>query len=685
MKLKSLSKKTLFLAFLLSFNLTKAAPMIKEKEPEIPRFSIEYMDKSINPSVDFNQYANGNWIKNNPVPNDRSIWTSFDELDARNEYLLHQLLENARNNKNAPAKSVNRLVGDFYVSAMDTNRLEQVRLTPLKQDFAAIDRVNTMDNLFTLLADFHKFGANVIFSTGVGPDDKDSSIYAFGLGQGGLSLPDRDYYIKDDFQSQRHAYMEHVKKMFVLAGENMTDAANHAATVMSIETELAKASRSRIDLRDPIKNYNKMTTTELISHTPSVPWKLYLANRGITELPYAIVGQPEFFSAVEKLLKTKSLEDWKIYLRWHILHGAASYLSHEFDEENFNFYGKTLKGTEVQRDRWKRANSVIDGTIGEALGQLYIEKYFSKDAKTRMNDLVNNLRDVFRDHLQKLDWMSDATREKALLKFERFTQKIGYPDKFLDYSSLDIKSDDYFGNVRRSAAFEIQRQIVRIGKTVDRTEWEMTPPTVNAYFNPPLNEIVFPAGILQPPFFDTSMDDPINYGAIAVVIGHEITHGYDDEGRHYDANGVLNDWWTEKDAEEFAKRTKKIVDEYNAFEILPGLHVNGELTLGENIADLGGVSIAYDAMERALKKDPSKRKIIDGLTPEQRFFISYAQVWRTNIKDEAARVQITTDPHAPGKFRSFGPLVNYQEFYDAFGIQPGSPMWRPPQLRTRIW
>lgn len=685
MKLSSVFKQSLLVYFLLSFTALANATLDKNNEPPIPRFSIEHMDKSVNPSNDFYSYANGNWVKQNPVPADRAIWTSFGELDERNEYLLHKILEDASVNKGAPAKSATRLVGDFFASAMDTDRLEKLRLMPLKQDLAAIEQVKNVDDLFKLLANFHNLDVDAVFSNGVSPDKKDSSIYAFQIMQGGLTLPDRDYYFKDEFESQRAAYLTHLQKMFTLLGETAADAANHAAIVMNIETELAKVSRTRVERRDPIKNYNKFSTSELIAKYSFIPWKAYFSTRGIADLPYVIVGQPEFFVGVEKLIKERPISDWKVYLRWHVLHAAATLLNEEVETENFNFFGKVLQGQQQQKPRWKRAQSVIDDTIGEALGQLYVEKCFPKEAKARMNDLVNNLRVVFQEHLEKIDWMSAETREKALAKFKRFTQKIGYPDKFRDYSAVDIKRDDYFGNVRRASQFEIKRNIERIGKSVDKTEWGMTPPTVNAYFSPLLNEIVFPAGILQPPFFDITMDDAVNYGAIAVVIGHEITHGYDDQGRRYDADGVLNEWWTENDAKEFTVRAQKIIDEYNSFEILPGLHVNGELTLGENIADLGGISIAYDALERALDKDPSKRKIIDGFTPEQRFFLSYAQLWRTNINEAEARRRITVDLHAPGKFRAFGPLLNYQEFYDAFNIKPGALMWRAPQLRAKIW
>ena len=387
---------------------------------------------------------------------------------------------------------------------------------------------------------------------------------------------------------------------------------------------------------------------------------------------------------LNRLVRERPLADWKIYMRWHLLHGNAAFLPAAFEQESFAFFGKTLSGQPEQEPRWKRAAHVLDGTIGEALGQLYVEKCFPPEARARMLELVNNLKAVYRDRLAAVPWMS-ATRAKALVKFDRFTQKIGHPDKFRDYSSIDIRPDDYLGNVRRCAIFESRREIVRVGKPVDRSEWDMTPETVNAYYNDQQNEIVFPAGILQPPFFDVSMDDAVNYGGIGVVIGHEMTHAFDDQGRKFDADGNLNDWWSPADAQAFEARAQKLVDEFNGFEALPGMHVNGKLTLGENLADLGGVSIAYEAMERALAKDPVRRKNIDGFTPEQRFFLSFAQVWRINIREAEARRLVTVDPHSPGEFRANGSLMNSQEFLDAFGIQSGMPMWLPPEKRAKVW
>jgi putative endopeptidase len=653
-------------------------------EPPVPAFSISYLDRAIDPAADFYSFADGQWVKDNPVPADKARWGSFVQLAERNSYLIHALLEEAAAGDN-PEGTPRREAGDFYASAMDTNRLEQLRFQPIAADLQRIDAIKSTDDLFRLLAAFHDEGLTAMFHAEASPDARQSSVYALEFDQGGLSLPDRDYYLKDAFATQRQAYREHVAKMFALLGETPVEAAAHAAIVLDLETELAKASRTRVELRDPNKNYNKFSKAELLAKSPALDWPVYLAGRNLEQVPYAIVGQPEFFEALDKLVTSRPLSDWRVYLRWHLLHASAPYLCRDAEVENFNFFGKVLSGQPEQEPRWKRAFRALDRGIGEAVGQLYVEKYFPPQARQRMQDLVENLKTVFRDHLEKVDWMTEATRAKALAKFARFTQKIGCPEKFRDYSSVEIKRDDYLGNVRRAAAFDQHRQLARVGQTVDRAEWQMTPPTVNAYFNPLQNEIVFPAGILQPPFFDVAEDDAVNYGAIGVVIGHEITHGYDDEGRKYDAEGNLQEWWSPADAQEFDARAQKVVDEYNAFEPLPGVHVNGKLTLGENLADLGGVSIAYDAMERALARDPSKRKTIDGFTPEQRFFLSFAQVWRTNIRDAEARRLVTVDPHSPGRFRAVGPLVNYQQFFDAFHIKPGDPMWRAPELRAHIW
>jgi putative endopeptidase len=656
-----------------------------EDSPKVPRFSVDYMDPSVNPTVDFYHFANGNWLKNNPVPEDKSRWAGFDELQQRNWQLIHGLLDAAAADKSAPEKSPLREVGDFYASAMDTNRINELGLKPLKKDFARIDAIKSTNDLARLLAELQLRDVNALFSAYASEDAKDSSVYALHFSQGGLSLPDRDYYLTEGFAKQRAAYTNHVAKMFMLTGETETDARAHAATVLDLETALAEASKSRTALRDPVANYHKFTVAEVISNYPALNIKTFLSADGLEQVKTAVVGQPEFMAALDKLVQERPLSDWKTYLRWHVLHEAAPFLPTELDRENFAFYGTVLSGQPMQEPRWQRAARVIDGEIGEALGQLFVEKYFPPEARARMNELIENLKAVLHDRLERLTWMTEPTKAKALVKFDALTQKIGFPQKFRDYSSVKIRRDDYLGNVQRAAIFESKREFARIGKPVDKTEWHMTPQTVNAYFNPSQNEIVFPAGILQPPFFDVTMDDAVNYGGIGVVIGHEMTHSYDDQGRKFDEHGNLKEWWTEADAKAFEARAQKVVDQFSSYEPLPGLKVNGFLTLGENIADLGGVNIAYEALERDLAKHPEKRKKIDGFTPEQRFFISFAQVWRVNWREAELRRRITTDPHSPGQFRAVGPCENVQAFYDAFDIKPGEPMWRAPEQRAVIW
>ncbi|MFI5358375.1 MAG: M13 family metallopeptidase, partial [Opitutales bacterium] len=494
-----------------------------------------------------------------------------------------------------------------------------------------------------------------------------------------------DYYFGDQFAKYRTAFVEHVAKMFTLAGEAPEVAATDAKTVFALETALAANAKSPVELRDPLANYNKMPTTGLAAIFPAFPLATYLADRGITG-PAAgeiIVGQPKFFEGLQQQLTARPLGEWKTYLRYRLLRTSASYLAAPFEQEYFHFYSTVLRGTPAMEPRWQRASRVVDGEIGEALGQLYVARYYPPEAKARMDQMIHNITAVMRSRLEKVDWMTETTRQKALAKFDRFVAKIGHPDKWRDYATVDVKPGAYLANVRAATAFEVRREIAKLGQPVDKMEWDMTPPTVNAYFNPTANNINFPAGILQPPFFDFTLDDAVNYGGIGAVIGHEITHGFDDQGRHYDADGNLSEWWTEKDAAEFKARAQKVVDQFNSYEVLPGVHVNGELTLGENIADLGGVSLAYEALERSLVG--KERKLIDGLTPEQRFFLSWAQVWRTNIRESALRQQVAADPHAPGNYRAIGPLVNFQPFYDAFGIKEGDPMWRKPELRAKIW
>ena len=656
--------------------------------PAAPRFSVNYMDTSVNPGADFFRYACGGWLASNPVPADKSRWGAFEELQDRNWHLIHDILLSTIDDCDAkppPPHSPLGEVGAFYASAMNTNRLEELGLTPLREDFARIAALKSAAEIFPFVADLQARNIPALFSSGVSPDARNSGFYAFELGEGGLGLPDRDYYLSGEFADKRAAYEVHIAKMLVLAGDTESAAKTRAATILELETALAKACKPRADLRDPVANYHKFTVAEAVEKYPRLALRAYLRASDIPSLREVIIHQPDFFAALDTLVSERPLDDWKTYLRWHVLRASAPYLNAAAESESFAFYGTVISGQLQQEPRWQRSARAIDAHIGEALGQLYVEKNFPPEARARMADLVENLKTVFRDHLQKVPWMTPATRARALEKFDRFTQKIGYPAKFRDYSSVKLLPDDFLGNVRRAALFESRRELARVGKAVDRSEWDMTPQTVNAYFNPNQNEIVFPAGILQPPFFDLTMDDAVNYGAIGVVIGHEMTHGYDDEGRKFDGDGNLKDWWTAADAQAFEARAQLVVDEYSGFEALPGVHVNGRLTLGENLADLGGVTLAYDALERALAREPAKRKTVDGLTPDQRFFISFAQVWRTNWRPDALRQRITTDVHSPGQFRAIGPEENFQPFYDAFGIREGAPLWRAPALRAVIW
>ena len=656
-----------------------------DSTPAIPRFSTNYLNRAVDPTVDFFGFATGGWTKTHPVPADKSRWSGFDELQERNLFLIRSLLEECAADTQAPAGSAKRMAGVFYKSALDTNRIEKLGISPIESDLNRIGTIGSVEEGLRLVADLHRRGVGAVFDSTVTPDPKNSSVYALMLWQGGLGLPDRDYYLADGFKKERQAYQAHIASMLRFLGDSESSAATAAEQILELETLLAKSSRSRVDLRDDEKNYHRKTLTELQQLTPNLPWSEYFGELGVSKMDYVVVGQPEFFQALDRAVKETEPEVWANYLRWHVLRSMAPFLTASIEERSFQFYGTTLRGQPQNEPRWKRAAKVIDSSIGEAVGQLYAERHFPAEARRRMAELVDNLKEVFKDRLARLEWMSEPTRQEALKKFARFTTKIGHPETFRDYSSIVLKVDDYFGNVQRSAEFETKRQVARIGKPVDRKEWGMLPQTVNAYFNPLYNEIVFPAGILQPPFFDPTLDDAINYGAIGVVIGHEITHGYDDQGRKYDAEGNLKDWWTESDSQEFKKRTDKLVAQYGKYEALPGQFVNGQLTLGENIADLGGTSIAFEALQRVLAKNPSKRNTIDGMTPEQRFFLSLSQLWRVNWREAELRRRLTVDPHSPGQFRGIGPHVNVEAFYKAWNITEKSPLYRKPEDRAVIW
>lgn len=644
-------------------------------------FSVDNMDRSVDPLRDFYSYASGNWVKKNSVPTDKSSWNSFLELMEDNNDRLREILESCRNGENEGNNGSAKLLGDFYTSAMNVEVLEEVRFEPVKPYMDLVEGLSTRDDLAEILAGLHLYGISPFFNIISQTDEKNSEIYAFFIHQGGLALPDRDYYLSENFSETREKYREHVNRIFSIYGYSVSEAAKASKYVLSIESDIAKASRSRADLRDAEKNYNRLQISEIREKFKSLDISGYLGHLNLPKVEYVVVGQPEFLQSVEGMISSMPIEGLRAYLAWNVLHSAAPFLFSEIQEENFDMFGRTIMGQKEQEPRWKRSVRVIDQQIGEALGELYVGKYFGPEARERMARMVEDIREVFRDRLHSLEWMTDETKKQAISKFEKFTTKIGHPARFRDYSSVFIKNDDFFGNVCRAEAFEMRREIDRTGKPVDRDEWWMTPPTVNAYFSPPDNEIVFPAGILQPPFFDTEMDIAVNYGAIGSVISHEITHGYDDQGRRYDEKGNLRDWWTKEDESNFMERAKDVIDLYSSMEILPGIHVNGELTLGENIADFGGVRIAFEALQRRLTKEPDLRKSADGLTPEQRFFISYGQVWKENILEPMQKMLATVDPHSPNRFRATLPVYSHRAFEETFG--PLSSSGSPP-LRKKI-
>jgi putative endopeptidase len=641
------------------------------------------MDTTVSPGENFFLYANGKWMKDTEIPADQTGWGSFYTLYEDNQKILRTILEDATKEDNATG-SAGQKVADLYASGMDTVAIEKLGYEPVKPLLAKIDAVKDYKQLVNLSADGYKEGDGFLFALYVGPDDRISTKNAVNLGQASLNLPNRDYYFNADSATLniRKKYLEYIVKLFTLTGTDQGTAKKNADAILKLETEIAASHSTPVELRDPVKNYNKYAVADLQKELPDLNLRDIL-NRMLIKTDTVLVGQPKYYKALNTLLKSQPLDVWKAKLKFKAISDAAPALSKDFRDARFDFYGKTLSGQKVQTDRWKTMVETVDGGLGELLGQLYAEKYFKPEAKERMLTLVNNLQKVYKSRIEKLDWMSNETKQRALAKLDAFTKKIGYPDTWKKYDDVTIDRGAYYKNLQSIAEHDYKEMIDKLGKPVDKTEWGMTPPTVNAYYNPSFNEIVFPAGILQFPFFDFGADDAINYGAIGAVIGHEMTHGFDDQGRQYDKDGNLKDWWTPADAKLFTGKANVVVDQYNKYTVLDNQKVNGSLTLGENLADIGGVAIAYEAFK--LTDQGRGNEKVDGFTPDQRFFLSYAQVWRIKNRDETMRMRIQVDPHSPEMYRVNGPLSNMPEFYKAFGIKPGDKMYKAEADRVKVW
>jgi len=639
-------------------------------------------DRSVRPQDDFFRYVNGGWISRTEIPADASSWGAFNELRENSRTALHTIVEDAARG-NSAAGSEARKVGDLYASYMDSARVESLGITPLKGDLAAIAALNSTSQLPATFARFARIRVGGPFSVGVGADQKSSNENIVSISQSGLGLPDRDYYLLNDAKMAqvRDAYRGYIAKLFTLA--NQPDAAGAANRVLALETAIASKHWDRARGRDRNATYNKMTVAQLAALSPSYDWRTYLKDAGLGAAQNVVVRQPDYISGMDSLIKATPASTWREYLTFKLLDSYAEELPSAFETARFDFRGRTLSGQQAESERWKRGVNEVEGALGEAVGKLYVQRNFKPEAKARMDAMIRNLRQAYAIGIDSLDWMSPATKAQAKAKLAHFTVKIAYPDQWRDYSKLTIKRDDLLGNAKRAAEFRYDDMVSQLGKPVDKARWGMTPQTVNAYYNASNNEIVFPAAILQPPFFDVNADDAVNYGAIGAVIGHEIGHGFDDQGRKSDGEGNLRDWWTPDDAKAFDARTEKLGAQYDALSPFPGTHVNGKLTMGENIGDVSGLAQAYRAYRISLNgKEPP---VIGGLTGDQRFFLGFAQIWRTKYREAALRQQILSDPHSPGMYRAYVPLVNNDVFMKAWNVQPGDKMYRAPEDRVKIW
>lgn len=677
----------LFLSIALS-SCKSSQEVTAKKEPA--GINVGYMDKSTNPADDFNRYVNGTWLDKTEIPADRTRWGSFDELRKNTDADVMVILKEAINDKSIDPNSDQAKAISLYKTVLDTVSRNKAGIEPLKPYLAKINSVQNADQLVALLAEMEPEMGLGFFGSYIGADAKNSNKNVIYVGTGSLGLPDRDYYVSDapDNKEKREKYIVHVTKMLQYLGESEATANANAKKILALETKMSTATLDRVERRDRRKTYNPMSFSDLQKLAPTVKWDSYFQAVGIGKVDSLVVSQPKYLQTVETILKDNQVEDWKAYMRWTALRGSAGLLSTDIENANFDFYGKTLTGAVKQRPAEERALATVNGRLGEALGKLYVAKKFPPEAKEKAQAMIVNVMKAFDNRIDNLPWMTKATKENAKIKLNKFRVKIGYPDKWKDYSALEVKAPEnggtYFDNSRMYARWSHKQNIDKLGKPVDKEEWGMSPQTVNAYFSPTNNEIVFPAAILQPPFYDYKADEAVNYGGIGAVIGHEISHGFDDSGSRYNADGNLVNWWSDEDLKQFTTLGSALADQYSALEPLPGIFVDGKFTLGENIGDLGGVNAAFDGLQIYLKENGNPG-LIDGFTPEQRFFISWATIWRSKMRDEAIKNQVKTDPHSPGMYRAYVPLQNVEAFYKAFNIQSNNGMYLKPEDRVKIW
>ena len=679
------SSKTLLTVFVFTSAFQINA---QQKKPGI---NTALMDKSVSPKDNFFQFVNGTWLKNTEIPADKTRWGSFDELRQNTDKDALAILKEASKNPKYPSTTDQGKAISMYKAAMDTVARNKQGISPLKMYLANIDNVKNIEDLQKLMMELEaKGGGAGFFGFGIGADDKNSNRNVVSLGVGGLGLPDRDYYVSDekDSKEKREKYQAHVARMLGFLGEGQEQAKTDAEKILALEIAMSRPRLDRVERRDPKKQYNPTAITDLQKTAPIINWNSYLRGIGLTKIDTVIVSQPRYIAALQTIFSENKVEDWKAYLRWNLLRSSAGQLSTDIETANWEFYGKTLTGALKQRPRHEKALQVVNGTVGEALGKLYVEKMFPAQAKEKAYKMIKNVMRAYENRINNLSWMSPETKIKAIEKLKGLTIKIGYPDKWKDYSALVVKSTEdggsYFANLKNVSDWNWKKDLDKLSKPVDKTEWGMSPQTVNAYYNPSYNEIVFPAAILQPPFYDYRADEAVNYGGIGAVIGHEISHGFDDQGATYNAEGNLVDWWTADDMTKFTTLGTSLADQYSALEPLPGIHVDGKFTLGENIGDLGGINAAYDGLQLYLKENKSPG-LIDGYTQEQRLFISWATIWRSKMRDEALKNQVKTDPHSPGMYRAYVPLLNLETFYKAFDIKQGDGMFVEPNKRVKIW